>query len=156
MTGLQRASHGLLLSWCFDCVLAWSVGIYARRKLVGRAAIFCLAVSKHATPLAGSNTNDMAVAGAAKRARILVSGASGMVGTALIDSLRKPSTGLTPQISRLVRHDPQGPDEVFWDPYEMRIDVDAAEGFDAVVHLAGKPLAPADVACSRKTRGCCS
>lgn len=88
----------------------------------------------------------MAVAGAAKRARILVSGASGMVGTALIDSLRKPSTGLTPHTSRLVRHDPRGPDEVFWDPYEMRIDIDRVEGFDAVVHLAGEPMLPGDVA----------
>ncbi|CAE7252940.1 unnamed protein product [Symbiodinium sp. KB8] len=67
-----------------------------------------------------------------------------MVGTALIDSLRKPSTGLTPHISRLVRHDPRGPDEVFWDPYEMRIDIDRVEGFDAVVHLAGENIGDGD------------
>jgi nucleoside-diphosphate-sugar epimerase len=80
----------------------------------------------------------MAAAKAAAPARILVTGATGMVGTALIDSLLRPGAGLTPSVARLVRHESRSPSEVYWDPYEMRIDIDKMEGFDAVVHLAGE------------------
>src|SRR5688500_10608262 len=77
--------------------------------------------------------------GGRTRMRILVSGASGMIGSALVDALRargdeggalvrggKPSTGL----------------DVAWDPGAGTIDRDAlaAGRFDAVLHLAGEPL----------------
>jgi NAD dependent epimerase/dehydratase family enzyme len=72
--------------------------------------------------------------------RVLVSGASGMVGRALVDSLSIPSAtnAFRPEIFRLVRRPTTDPREVFWDPYEMRIDIKKCEGMDAVVHLAGE------------------
>ena len=71
--------------------------------------------------------------------RILVSGASGMLGSALVRSLSVPSAfnGFKPAVFRLVRRAPTSSSEIFWDPAEMRIDLKGLEGFDAVVHLAG-------------------
>ena len=72
--------------------------------------------------------------------RVLVSGATGMVGRALTAALSTPSAEnrFNPQISTLVRRAPRGPGEIFWDPVAGRIDIAALEGFDAVVHLAGE------------------
>lgn len=81
---------------------------------------------------------------AAQRLRVLVSGASGVIGTALIDSMQHAGLGLRPEIVRLVRHKARGKDEIEWDPYEMRIDIDKLDGFDAVVHLAGENVGSGD------------
>ena len=72
--------------------------------------------------------------------RVLVTGAHGMVGTALVAALRAPSADnhFNPTILTLVRRPPTSPSEVFWDPYAGRIDISALEGLDAVVHLAGE------------------
>ncbi len=74
--------------------------------------------------------------------RVLVSGASGMVGRALCAELSTPSAAnaFQPQVLRLVRRQPRDDSEVYWDPYEMRIDLKKCEGVDAVVHLAGACL----------------
>lgn len=69
--------------------------------------------------------------------RVAITGASGLVGAALVRSLRQD--GLT--VQRLVRREARGPDEVFWDPATGRIDAARLEGVDAVVHLAGESLA---------------
>lgn len=63
-----------------------------------------------------------------------------MMGRALIKSLSAPSVAnaFQPQVFTLVRRQPANDTEVYWDPYEMRIDVKKCEGFDAVVHLAGE------------------
>ncbi|MEV6219561.1 TIGR01777 family oxidoreductase [Nocardia sp. NPDC051833] len=66
---------------------------------------------------------------------IAVSGATGMVGTALCAFL---STG-GHQVVRLVRHTPSGPAERRWDPADPAPDL--LDGVDAVVHLAGAPIA---------------
>lgn len=81
-----------------------------------------------------------ASAGAERSLRVLVSGAGGMVGRALVSELSRPSAvnHFNPQVYRLVRRKPENEREVFWDPYEMRIDLKRCEGFDAVVHLAGE------------------
>jgi uncharacterized protein (TIGR01777 family) len=65
--------------------------------------------------------------------RVLVSGASGLVGTALCTSLAAEGD----EVVRLVRRTPIGGDEVFWDPANGILDAAQIEGFDAVVHLAG-------------------
>ena len=67
--------------------------------------------------------------------RILVSGASGLVGRALTPFLEKAGHEVTP----LVR----GPAQpgVRWDPSTGIREMEAAEGFDAVVHLAGENIA---------------
>lgn len=71
--------------------------------------------------------------------RVLVTGASGMVGKALVAELSRPSVlnHFNPQVFTLVRRQPQTPHEIYWDPYEMRIDLKKLEGMDACVHLAG-------------------
>jgi uncharacterized protein (TIGR01777 family) len=71
------------------------------------------------------------------RLDVLVSGASGMVGSALASFL---TTG-GHRVRRLVRRAPRGPDEFRWDPMEGSIDPGAAEGCEAVVHLAGENIA---------------
>jgi uncharacterized protein (TIGR01777 family) len=67
--------------------------------------------------------------------RALVSGASGLVGHALARRLEARGDFVVP----LVRRD--GASGVRWDPKSGRFDDAAAEGFDAVVHLAGENLA---------------
>ena len=65
--------------------------------------------------------------------RVLVTGASGLIGSTLCEKLLE--TGHEPV--RLVRREAAGADEISWDPATGAIDAEALEGFDAVVHLAG-------------------
>lgn len=65
--------------------------------------------------------------------RIAVTGASGLIGSALVRSLADDGH----QVVRLVRREPQGPDEVRWDPQERYVDAAGLAGVDAVVNLAG-------------------
>jgi uncharacterized protein (TIGR01777 family) len=64
---------------------------------------------------------------------VLVTGAHGLIGTALIPRLRADGH----RVVRLVRGDPEGADDVRWDPGAATIDGAGLEGVDAVVHLAG-------------------
>jgi uncharacterized protein len=70
--------------------------------------------------------------------RVAVTGSSGLIGTALGDSLR----GDGQEVIRVVRRPPQ-PGEVRWDPQAGPggLDPAALDGVDAVVHLAGAPIA---------------
>lgn len=65
--------------------------------------------------------------------RIAISGASGLIGTALVGHLR--SEGHT--VQRLVRRKAQAPDEIQWDPASDSVDIAALTGVDAIIHLAG-------------------
>jgi uncharacterized protein (TIGR01777 family) len=65
--------------------------------------------------------------------RIAISGASGLIGTALVGHLR--SEGHT--VQRLVRRKAQAPDEIQWDPASNSVDIDALTDVDAIIHLAG-------------------
>jgi uncharacterized protein (TIGR01777 family) len=67
---------------------------------------------------------------------IIVTGASGLLGTALAEALRAEGR----EVVRLVRRPPQRDDEAFWDPAEHVVDLAALEGAEAVVHLAGAPI----------------
>jgi len=69
--------------------------------------------------------------------RVLVSGASGLVGSALTPFLR--TQGHT--VLRLVRHTPRAADEIFWNPESGEVALDKAGEIDAVVHLAGAGIA---------------
>ncbi len=70
--------------------------------------------------------------------KVLVTGASGFVGSALVPVL----AGDGHFIVRLVRTAPApGRSEVFWDPVRGTVDLDALEGLDAAVHLAGASIA---------------
>ncbi|MEZ0075782.1 TIGR01777 family oxidoreductase [Planotetraspora sp. GP83] len=64
---------------------------------------------------------------------IVVTGSSGLLGSALVRTLRADGD----QVLRLVRREPAGPDEAFWDPARGVLDPAVLEGADAVVHLAG-------------------
>lgn len=65
--------------------------------------------------------------------RVLISGASGLVGTELIRQLK--ARGDEPV--RLVRRPAVSSDELEWDPTTLRLDAAALETIDAVVNLAG-------------------
>ena len=65
--------------------------------------------------------------------RIAITGASGLIGTALVGHLK--SEGHT--VQRLVRRNVVAPDEIKWDPKTGFVDIDALRGVDAVIHLAG-------------------
>jgi uncharacterized protein (TIGR01777 family) len=65
---------------------------------------------------------------------VLVTGASGFIGSALVPSLE----GDGHRVVRLSRDaGGQGPETLRWDPAEGRIDAAGLEGLGAVVHLAG-------------------
>jgi hypothetical protein len=65
--------------------------------------------------------------------RVAVTGASGLVGSALVGHLK--AEGYT--VQRLVRRNTLAPDEVRWDPQSGEVDLAALDGVDAVIHLAG-------------------
>lgn len=70
--------------------------------------------------------------------KILISGASGLVGKALVRSLEADGHS----VARLVR--PGGAraaGDIAWDPGSALVDVEALEGFDAAVHLSGANIA---------------
>ena len=70
--------------------------------------------------------------------KILVSGSSGLIGTALVSAL----TSNSHEVTRLVRgQPPSGEKAARWDPMAGTIDASALEGVDAVVHLAGENIA---------------
>jgi uncharacterized protein len=68
--------------------------------------------------------------------RVAVTGASGLIGSALVPALRQRGHEVVP----LVRRPASGPDEVTWDPAAGTIDAAALAGIDAAVHLAGEGI----------------
>lgn len=81
--------------------------------------------------------------------RVLVSGSSGLIGSALLSSLSVADHS----VSRLVRPGKTpAPGDVSWDPAAQRIDLAALEGFDAIVHLAGENIAAGRWTPARKHR----
>jgi hypothetical protein len=73
--------------------------------------------------------------------KVAVTGSSGLIGTALVASLRSDGH----QVIRLVRRAPRSDDEVRWDPRAadagLASDHGALEGIGACVHLAGAGVA---------------
>ena len=70
--------------------------------------------------------------------RILISGSSGLVGSALAQSLKRQGH----EVLRLVRATPKdNASEVFWNPEEGTLEPENLEGLDGVVHLAGESIA---------------
>ena len=68
----------------------------------------------------------------ARTMRIAVTGATGLVGSALVPHLRRDGH----EVVRVVRTSATGSD-ITWSPSERRLDPHAFDGIDAVVHLAG-------------------
>ena len=70
--------------------------------------------------------------------KILITGSSGLIGSALTLSLAAGGDSVT----RLVRPGTRpAAAEIVWDPAAGRLDLTSIEGFDAVVHLAGENIA---------------
>jgi hypothetical protein len=69
--------------------------------------------------------------------KILVSGASGLVGQAVVHNLSSRGT----EVFRLVREAASEAREIRWNPSEGIEDARKLEGMDAVIHLAGEPVA---------------
>jgi uncharacterized protein len=63
---------------------------------------------------------------------VAITGATGLIGTALCAHLR--SQGHT--VKRLVRRNPTG-DDILWNPASGTIEADKLEGSDVIIHLAG-------------------
>ena len=68
--------------------------------------------------------------------RILLSGASGFIGSALRNALQREGN----EVSALTRSAPADSSAVQWDPAAGELAPAALEGFDAVVHLAGEGI----------------
>ena len=69
--------------------------------------------------------------------RIAVTGASGLIGSALVPALR----GDGHEVVRFVRGDARAADERPWDPARSHLDTEHLADVDAVVHLAGAGVA---------------
>lgn len=65
--------------------------------------------------------------------KVVVSGASGLIGSALVPALRSEGH----EVVRLVRREAVANDEVGWDPAVGRLDATALEGVDAIVNVSG-------------------
>ena len=67
--------------------------------------------------------------------RVLVTGASGPIGEALLPSLQARGYSIT----RLLRHQPLGEGQILWNP-EKPLLPQSLSGFEAVIHLAGETI----------------
>ena len=79
--------------------------------------------------------------------KVLISGASGLVGSALRSSLEAHGH----EVVALVRREPVRPGEVLWDPSVGGLDLSGV-GADAVVHLAGESIAEGRWNAAKKQR----
>lgn len=80
--------------------------------------------------------------------KVAVTGASGLIGSALVASLATRGH----KVLRLVRRAPLGGDEARWDPAAGEIDRTALEGVDSVVNLAGENIAEGRWNTAKKAR----
>jgi uncharacterized protein (TIGR01777 family) len=69
--------------------------------------------------------------------RVVIGGASGFLGTALAEQLRRDGH----DVVRLVRRDDAAPDASQWDPAAGFVDQSVIDSADAVVNLSGSPIA---------------
>lgn len=78
---------------------------------------------------------------------VLVSGSSGLIGSALVGQLGAEGH----RVTRLVRRE-AAVGEVGWDPQAGKLDADLLTGVDGVVHLAGEDIAAARWTAAQKQR----
>jgi uncharacterized protein (TIGR01777 family) len=79
--------------------------------------------------------------------KILISGASGLVGKALVSTLRADGHS----VARLVRPgSAASAGDIVWDPMTATVDVAAMEGMEAVVHMSGANIAQGRWTAARK------
>ncbi|MCC7529201.1 MAG: TIGR01777 family oxidoreductase [Candidatus Melainabacteria bacterium] len=69
--------------------------------------------------------------------KVAITGSTGLVGKKIASGLKSEGH----QVVKLVRGNPHGTDEFSWDPNSDKIDAEAFDGVDAVIHLAGENIA---------------
>src|SRR5262245_40205211 len=67
--------------------------------------------------------------------KVLIGGASGLVGSALVPSLE----GSGHEVTRFVRPQAAGSKQIAWDPGQP-LDPAKVAGFDAIIHLGGRNI----------------
>jgi uncharacterized protein (TIGR01777 family) len=100
------------------------------RRMLGRMFAY-----RHAVTRADLARHDMT----RPRLRVAVTGASGLIGSALVPFL---TTG-GHEVVRLVRRPPRGADEHEWSPAHGLVSPESLGHVDAVIHLAGEGVASA-------------
>jgi hypothetical protein len=80
--------------------------------------------------------------------KVAVTGSSGLVGSALCESLKRDGC----QIVRLSRAAKLGREEIRWDPVSGEVDLAGLEGCDSIVHLAGENIAKGRWTAEKKKR----
>jgi len=68
--------------------------------------------------------------------KVAVSGASGLIGSALLPALE----GSGHEVIRLVRRKPEGSNEIAWNPEDGSIDAAGLQSVDAIVNLSGATI----------------
>lgn len=68
--------------------------------------------------------------------RVLITGATGLIGTALQKRFKKKGWGML----LAIRHEPKTDDEIRWSAEDGFAEPDRLEGLDAIVHLAGESV----------------
>lgn len=79
--------------------------------------------------------------------KIVMSGASGLIGSALTAALSAAGY----QVAPLTRHNP-APGQPFWNPHSQHIDFGLARSMDAVIHLAGENIVSGRWTAAKKAR----
>ncbi len=68
--------------------------------------------------------------------KVVVSGASGLIGSALVPRLREAGH----EVVRLVRREPSAAEEIRWNPAAGELDRGRLEGTEAIVNLSGENI----------------
>ena len=73
--------------------------------------------------------------------KVGITGSSGSIGKLLVPLLE--SSGH--EVIKFVRKDPKAENESYWNPSKRTIDLDIFQELDAIIHLAGEPIAPLNI-----------
>lgn len=121
--------------WLEDCITYALPGGWLGRKLAGRYVerqLQRLFRYRHAVTAA-----DLAITQGERSMKIMVTGATGLVGRHLVPLL----TTQGHEVLRLSRRPPQDANDLVWNPERRDLPPARLEGLDAVVHLAGENIA---------------
>lgn len=80
--------------------------------------------------------------------RIVLSGASGLIGTELVRVLRERGE----DVQVLLRREPNGPGEHYWNPEKMQLDQELLAGADALISLNGTSVGRVPWTAARKAQ----